>query len=225
MKEKNEKGITLIALVVTIIILLILAGITLNTVLVDGGIISKAGEAGKRYENSRLEEQNTLNKIADKLNEINQNNGGNGEGSDSGNDDDEPETTITCEISFRQSWSGGGNDEVTYSITPQANYTDGTLTFSNGKTTGTLSGNATGKITFNGKAGTYVYEIKCVNEDVANYSYDRSIYQIIVNTNDSTGRIITIQNSSNQEVEDIVYRYSYSAPSDSGDGGGDDGGN
>ena len=35
---KNKKGITLISLVVTIIILLILAGVTLNMVLSNNGI-------------------------------------------------------------------------------------------------------------------------------------------------------------------------------------------
>ena len=41
-KLKNAKGITLIALVITIIILLILAGITLNTLWGEGGIINQA---------------------------------------------------------------------------------------------------------------------------------------------------------------------------------------
>ena len=49
-EEKNkgkfdEKGITLIALVVTIVVLLILAGISINLVLGDNGIIKKAKEA------------------------------------------------------------------------------------------------------------------------------------------------------------------------------------
>ena len=37
MKEENIKGITLVALVVTIIILLILAGISINAILQNGG--------------------------------------------------------------------------------------------------------------------------------------------------------------------------------------------
>ena len=41
-KLKNAKGITLIALVITIIILLILAGITLNALRGEGGIINQA---------------------------------------------------------------------------------------------------------------------------------------------------------------------------------------
>ena len=41
-KFKNSKGITLVALVVTIIVLIILAGISINLVLGENGIITKA---------------------------------------------------------------------------------------------------------------------------------------------------------------------------------------
>lgn len=53
---KKEKGITLIALVVTIVVLLILAGISLNLVLGNNGIISKAKEAVKKTEEAQLKE-------------------------------------------------------------------------------------------------------------------------------------------------------------------------
>ncbi len=42
---KNNKGITLVALVVTIVVLLILAGVSINLVLGNNGIIAKAQEA------------------------------------------------------------------------------------------------------------------------------------------------------------------------------------
>ena len=42
---KNAKGITLIALVITIIVLLILAGVTIVTLTGDNGILKKAGDA------------------------------------------------------------------------------------------------------------------------------------------------------------------------------------
>ena len=44
-EKENNRGITLIALVITIIILLILAGVTLATLTEDNGIITKAKEA------------------------------------------------------------------------------------------------------------------------------------------------------------------------------------
>ena len=42
---KNEKGITLIALVITIIVLLILAGVTVATLAVDNDLLQKTSEA------------------------------------------------------------------------------------------------------------------------------------------------------------------------------------
>ena len=42
---KNQKGITLIALVITIIVLLILAGVTIATLRGDNGILTQADAA------------------------------------------------------------------------------------------------------------------------------------------------------------------------------------
>ena len=44
-RVKREKAITLIALVVTIVVLLILAGVSINLVIGNNGIITKAGDA------------------------------------------------------------------------------------------------------------------------------------------------------------------------------------
>ena len=53
----DHKGITLIALVVTIIVLLILAGVTINTVFSDNGIVKRAIEAGDQAEISAYKDQ------------------------------------------------------------------------------------------------------------------------------------------------------------------------
>ena len=45
MKRTKQNGITLIALVITIIVLLILAGVTIATLTGDNGILTKAGDA------------------------------------------------------------------------------------------------------------------------------------------------------------------------------------
>ena len=42
---KNQKGITLIALVITIIVLLILAGVSIAMLTGDNGILTRAGDA------------------------------------------------------------------------------------------------------------------------------------------------------------------------------------
>lgn len=53
----KNKGITLIALVITIIILLILAGITINLVLGNNGILTKAKEAKASYTKASILEK------------------------------------------------------------------------------------------------------------------------------------------------------------------------
>ena len=47
---KNNKGITIVALVVTIVVLLILAGVSINLALGNNGIIVKAREAQKNQQ-------------------------------------------------------------------------------------------------------------------------------------------------------------------------------
>ena len=60
----NSKGITLIALVVTIIVLLILAGTTYTLVIGNEGIFDKAKNATEKYENSARNEQKDMNSMA-----------------------------------------------------------------------------------------------------------------------------------------------------------------
>ena len=57
MKTKEIKGITLVALVITIVVLLILAGVSINTVLGDDGIIKKAKEAAEATKRASAEEE------------------------------------------------------------------------------------------------------------------------------------------------------------------------
>ena len=57
MKTKEMKGITLIALVITIVVLMILAGVSINTVLGDDGIIQKAKDAAEATKRASAEEE------------------------------------------------------------------------------------------------------------------------------------------------------------------------
>ena len=68
-KRRKEKGITLVALVVTIIVLIILAGITLSIVIDENGIILKAEEAKNETKQAQEDEKNTLGKAEDMINE------------------------------------------------------------------------------------------------------------------------------------------------------------
>ena len=57
MKFKKEKGITLIALVVTIIILIILAGVSINLLFGQYGIITRAKNAKDSYAEESIKER------------------------------------------------------------------------------------------------------------------------------------------------------------------------
>ncbi len=60
MKKKKQNGITLIALVITIIVLLILAGISIATLTGENGILSKANDAKVETRGAAVEEAKDL---------------------------------------------------------------------------------------------------------------------------------------------------------------------
>ena len=55
--KKNNKGITLIALVITIVILIILAGVAINLTLGENGILKKAENAREEYKYAQAREK------------------------------------------------------------------------------------------------------------------------------------------------------------------------
>ncbi|MCI8548823.1 MAG: hypothetical protein HFJ38_08095, partial [Bacilli bacterium] len=65
-----DNGITLIALVITIIILLILAGVTIN-IIINGGLIDKSQNATEKYKQAETEELESLDNALAKMNSIN----------------------------------------------------------------------------------------------------------------------------------------------------------
>ena len=65
--KKRQKGITLISLVVTIVVLLILAGITISTVFSDNGIIKKAQEARNKTLEAVAQEHKDINQLNNDL--------------------------------------------------------------------------------------------------------------------------------------------------------------
>ena len=68
MKElKSKKGITLIALVITIIVLIILAGISISIMMGEDGLITKAKQGAQNYQNAAIEEQAMLNTVYGKV--------------------------------------------------------------------------------------------------------------------------------------------------------------
>ena len=67
---KERRGITLIALAVTIVVILILAGVTIGAVFSEDGIINKAKEAANSMNNAVANDQAELNDLLEELNEI-----------------------------------------------------------------------------------------------------------------------------------------------------------
>ena len=64
----KEKGITLIALVITIIVLLILAGVSIAMLTGQNGILTQAQNAKNRTEEAQVEEENRLNEYNNIIN-------------------------------------------------------------------------------------------------------------------------------------------------------------
>ena len=67
---KKQNGITLVALVVTIVVLLVLAGVSINMVLGDNGIVKKAQEARKNTEQAQQAELAGLDQLLGDLDKI-----------------------------------------------------------------------------------------------------------------------------------------------------------
>ena len=61
--KTNNKGITLVALVITVIVLLILASVGIGAIVGEDGLITKAQEAAELYEQVAREEANAINAI------------------------------------------------------------------------------------------------------------------------------------------------------------------
>ena len=64
---KSSQGITLIALVITIVVLLILAGITINMLFSNGGIFKTAQDVANAWNEAVINEQESLDNIADQI--------------------------------------------------------------------------------------------------------------------------------------------------------------
>lgn len=67
---KENKGITLIALVITIIILIILAGVSLNMLVGEDGLIIRVKQAKEKIQIAQKEEEEALNALYYKMEEI-----------------------------------------------------------------------------------------------------------------------------------------------------------
>ena len=69
MKMKNQSGITLVALVVTIVVLLILAGVSINLVLGENVLITQAKEARAQTKSAEVNEKSQMDSASDFISE------------------------------------------------------------------------------------------------------------------------------------------------------------
>ena len=67
--KKQEEGITLIALIISIIILIILSAITINAAY-NSGIIKIGTEGAKEYADATEEEKKIMNKVEENMKDI-----------------------------------------------------------------------------------------------------------------------------------------------------------
>ncbi len=103
--KKQVKGITLIALVVTIIVLLILAGIALNLTIGQNGIFSRAQTAANTWRNAESNEQLAMGELEDWMDGYMNGNGGN-----QGGGDDTTTIVDTVPIPDGFYYAGGSKD-------------------------------------------------------------------------------------------------------------------
>ena len=113
--KKQVKGITLIALVVTIIVLLILAGIALNLTIGQNGIFTRAQKSVNTWRNAETNEQLAMGELEDWMDGYLNGNGGNQGGGSGGGDYN---TGTTVEEAKNQNKPFENDTTITDSCTP-----------------------------------------------------------------------------------------------------------
>ena len=69
-KARGERGITLLALILTVVIMIILAAVTISVTLGDGGLVDQAKWAAGQTANSTKSEQEQLDDVSSQINDI-----------------------------------------------------------------------------------------------------------------------------------------------------------
>ena len=105
--KKNVKGITLIALVVTVIVLLILAGVAINLTVGDNGLFRRAQNAADTWQMAEINEQIEMDKASNFIEDYMNGNGGSGNNTQGGGSGTGGETTTVGDL------KPGAGEEVT----------------------------------------------------------------------------------------------------------------
>ncbi len=184
-EQKKDKGITLIALVITIIVLLILAGVSIAMLTGDNGILTQAQRAKGETENAAANE-------AAILNEYNQimSNWTKGETSTGGESESEIYEILKTTLPVTVNVNGG--DISKYAGVLQFELRDENKSLIS-KATSDEDGNIDfGEFTFT-KPGDYTYYIKQIGLGEPYTTYDDSEYEV-------TFKVIAEGNKLNVEI-------------------------
>ena len=168
-KIRQEKGITLVALIIAIIILLIIAGVTIMAINGEDGIIGKSKQAKVDYEKSQEEEKGLLAKYESMLSGEESSEGGTSGGENSGDNDSEGEDANLEKIIDVNTLADNGNgtftssNGVTISIGDYVNYNEGSFKH----TPDTIKGAGTSKTGGDYKSGYTLGTNTITTEDLS----------------------------------------------------------
>lgn len=110
-RSKTQKGITLIALIITIIVLLILAAVSISAIKNDG-LISYANQATNKHTQAQMNENAVIQNYSNKIEQhYNGSVGGNGSGSENDSNIDEDGYILITEATLQV------GDYITYPVT------------------------------------------------------------------------------------------------------------
>ena len=175
--QKNAKmhGITLIALVVTIVVLLILAGITISLVFSENGIIAKAREAANKTNEVIINEQAQMNEVtAEMENMLNE----------TGGSETTPEEPEGCPAEEFEKWNGTSDEKV------NAVQSTDTTPITVPVPKGYIASKVTGETTVEG--GFVIYEgeeeVNDTNKDTAQTTRNQFVWVPVANPSEMYGR-------------------------------------
>ena len=66
-ERRTERGITLLALIITVVIMIILAAVTINVTLGEGGLVQQAQHAAEKTQDAAKTEQEQLDELQKEL--------------------------------------------------------------------------------------------------------------------------------------------------------------
>jgi len=175
---KKNKGITLVALVVTIVVLLILAGVSINLVLGNNGIIAKAKDAETKSAEASQNDLKGMNGLVSEMEGALAGNGSTGSGSGNGN-------------------TGSGNNFVTKNT--EVTYPDGKVWIPEGfKVAGDSASTVQGGVVIEDKDGNQFVWVPVAT--IADYK--RTAYSTNVATEETDTATNSIKININSSISD-----------------------